>query len=50
MVWTEQKQKLLREGGKNTQINYTKKDLNGPDNHDAVVTHLKLNILECKVK
>ena len=25
MVWTEQKQKILRRGGKNTQKNYTKK-------------------------
>ena len=24
-VWTEQKQKILRRGGKNTQKNYTKK-------------------------
>ena len=34
-----QKQKILRKGGKNTQKNYTKKDLNDPDNHDGVVTH-----------
>ena len=27
------KQKILR-GGKNTQNNYTKKDLHDPDNHD----------------
>ena len=50
MVWTEQKQKLLREGGKNTQINYTKKDLHDPDNHDGVITHLEPDILECEVK
>ena len=25
MVWTQQKQKILREGGKNTQMNCTKK-------------------------
>ena len=25
MVWTEQKQKILRRGGKKTQNNYTKK-------------------------
>ena len=25
IVWTEQKQKILRRGGKNTQNNYTKK-------------------------
>ena len=26
-----------------------KKDLNDPDNHDGVVTHLEPDILECKV-
>ena len=50
MVWTEQKQKILREGGKNTQKNYTKKDLHDPDNHDGVITHLEPDILECEVK
>ena len=49
MVWTLQKQKILRRGGKNTQ-NYTKKGLNDPDNHDGVITHLQPDILECKVK
>ena len=27
-----------------------KKDLHDPDNHDAVISHLKPDILECKVK
>ena len=27
-----------------------KKDLHDPDNHDAVITHLKPDILECEVK
>ena len=27
-----------------------KKDLKDPDNHDAVITHLELDILECEVK
>ena len=27
-----------------------KKDLNDPDNYDGVITHLELDILECKVK
>ena len=27
-----------------------KKDLNDPDNHDGVITHLEADILECKVK
>ena len=26
------------------------KDLNDPDNHDGVITHLELDILECEVK
>ena len=34
-------------------VRYTelyKKDLNDPDNHDAVITHIEPDILECKVK
>ena len=27
-----------------------KKDLHNPDNHDGVITHLELGILECQVK
>ena len=51
MVWTKQKQKILRRGGKITQKKYTKKkNLNGPDNHNGVITHLELDILECEVK
>ena len=46
MIWTQQKQKRLRRGDKNTQKNYKKKDLNDPDNHDRVITHLEPNILE----
>ena len=33
----------------NLQILY-KKGINDLDNHDAVVTHLKQDILECEVK
>ena len=44
MVWTYQKQKILRRGGKNTQKNYTKKD------HDGVINHLEPDILDCEVK
>ena len=29
---------------------YTKKDLNDPDNHDGVITHLEPDILEYEVK
>ena len=50
MVWTLQKQKIFRKGGKNTQKNYTKKDVNDPHNHDGVATHLEPDILECEVK
>ena len=50
MVWTQLKQKMLRRGGKNTQKNYTKKNLHDPDNHSGVITHLEPDILECKVK
>ena len=50
MVWTYQKQKILRRGGKNTQKNCTKKDLHDGDNHDGVITHLEPDILVCEVK
>ena len=39
---------MLRRGGKNTQKNYIKKCLNDPDNHNGVVTHLQLDILQCR--
>ena len=41
---------ILRRGGKNTQKNYTKKDLHDPDNHNGVITLLEPDILECKIK
>ena len=50
MVWTQQKHKILRRGGKNIQKNCTKKDLHDQDNHDGVITHLEPDILECEVK
>ena len=50
MTMTQQKQKRLRRGGKNTQKNCTKKDLQDPDNHNGVITHLEPDILECEVK
>ena len=50
MVWTQEKQKVLRGGDKNAQKNYTKKDLHDPDNHDGMITHLEPDILECEVK
>ena len=33
-----------------TEELYKKKDLNDPDNHDGVITHLQPDILECEVK
>ena len=39
---------MLKRGGKNTQKNYTKKDLHDPDNHDGVITDLESDILECE--
>ena len=50
MVWTYQKQKILRRGGKNTQKNCNKKDLHDPDNLDGVITHLEPDNMECEVK
>ena len=41
---------MLRRGGKNTQKNYTKKDLHDPDKHNAVITDIEPDILECEVK
>ena len=49
MIWTKQKQRILRRGGKNTKKNYTKKG-HDPDNHDGVITQLEPDILECGVK
>ena len=39
----------IKRDDKNTQT-YTTKDLNDPDNHDGVITHLEPDILECEVK
>ena len=44
------KQKMLRQGSKNPQKNYTKKDLYDQNNHDGVITHLEPDILESEVK
>ena len=37
-------------GGKNTQENYTKKDLYNPENKNGVIAHLEPDILEREVK
>ena len=49
MVWTSQKQKILRRGGK-IHIKTVQNDLHDPDNHDGVITHLEPDILECEVQ
>ena len=41
--------KEIKRWQENTEERY-KKDINDPDNHDGVVTHLELDILECEVK
>ena len=43
-------EKILRRGGKNTQEELYKKDLNDPDNHEGVITNLEPDILESEVK
>ena len=50
MVWTQQKQKVLRRGGKEYPEELYKKDLHDPDNHNGVITHLEPDILDCEVK
>ena len=41
---------MLRRCGKNTQKNYTKRELNDLDNPDGVITSLEPDILECEVQ
>ena len=50
MVWTKQKQKILRRGGKNIQKNYTKKIFKIQITTMVVITHLEPDILEREVK
>ena len=49
MVWTQQKQKILRKGGIQEYTELYKKDLHDPDNHDGLITHLEPDILDSKV-
>ena len=46
---TEQKQEIKKRWQEYTEKLY-KKDLNDPDNHDGVITHLESSILSCEVK
>ena len=48
--WNGLKQKILRRGGKNIQKNYSKKIFMNLYNHDGVITHLELDIMDCEVK
>ena len=41
-MWQEYTEELYKE--------LYKKDLHDPDNHDTLITHLELDILECEVK
>ena len=45
-------QRIARRDSKNTQKSYTKNDpdIHDPDNHNGEITHLELDILECKIK
>jgi len=50
MVWTQQKQQILRRVGKDYTEELSIKDLHNPNNHDDLVSHLGPDILECEVK
>ena len=40
----------IKERGQEYTEELFKKDLNDPDNHDGMITHLEPDILECEVK
>ena len=48
MDLTEEKD-IIKRQQENTKEWY-RKDVNDPDNHDGVITHLEPDILECEVK
>ena len=48
MVWIEQKQKKIKKRWQEYTELY-KKDPDGPDYYDGVITHLEPDILECEV-
>ena len=50
ILWTYEKQRILRRGGKNTQKNHTEKDLHDPEYHYGVITHLEPDIQEQEFK
>ena len=41
---------ILGRHGRNTQKNYTEKNLHDPNDHNGMITHLASDILECEVK
>ena len=45
-----QKQKIIKKRWQEYTEELYKKDLQDPDNHDGVITHLKPDMLECEVK
>ena len=49
MVWTWQKQKIKKRWQEYPEELY-KKDLQDPDNHDGIITHLEPDILEWEAK
>ena len=49
MIWTSEAEDIKKRGQEYTDELY-KKDLHDPDNHDGVIIHLELKILECDVK
>ena len=50
MVWTYQKQKILKKRWQQLTAELNKTDLHDPDHHDGVLTHPEPDILECEVK
>ena len=49
MVWLTETEDIKKRWQEYTEKLY-KKDCHDQDNHDGVITHLELDILECEVK
>ena len=50
MVWTLTEEEDVKKWWQDYTEELYKKDLHDPDNHDAVITYLEPDILECEVK
>ena len=50
MVWTISEAVDIKQRWQEYTTELYKRDLNDPDNHDGVITHLEVDILECNVK